>query len=326
MKADAFFVDTNPAIDFYLPATEGSAMSSDMDELKNIIIISDGTGKTAKRLMDAVLAQYSEYAVHYSLKSTCQSVRDRKTVDDILKTIDRSYLVIYSIISDDLDKYLHECLKEREILHLNILRPMLITMSKFLGVRPDYRPGILHVVDHRYYKKIDAIGYTVEHDDGGGSMINDADIVLLGLSRTCKTPISMYLACNFGLKVANIPVVKDDTITKILLTRVAPLRQDRIFGVMMHPEVLSQAREERSSYITRSTYSQEEIQRYYDLDEVRLEYRFCRELFEQKGWRIIDVTRRAIEEISLEILETVGHELDNGWEEADAAGRNHYGR
>jgi regulator of PEP synthase PpsR (kinase-PPPase family) len=192
--------------------TEAAEWKDEMDDPKKIIILSDGTGKTAKRLMDAVLAQYSQYALDYDLDNIYKKVRDKKSVDEILESIDDSYLVIFSIISEKLDSYLHENLQKREILHLNILRPMLITMSKFLGVRPDYRPGILHVVDHKYYKKVDAIGYTVEHDDGGGGMIEEADIILLGLSRTCKTPISMYLACNFGIKVANIPIVKDDMI------------------------------------------------------------------------------------------------------------------
>jgi len=308
-----------PAAVWYLVNNQakGCGRKDDMDDPKKIIIISDGTGKTAKRLMDAVLAQYSEYALDYDVEHIYKEVRDRATLDKILETIDDSYLVVFSIINEELDKYFHERLQELEVLHLNILRPMLITMSKFLGVRPDYRPGILHVVDDRYYKKVDAIGYTVEHDDGGGSMIEEADIVLLGLSRTCKTPISMYLACNFGIKAANIPIVADDIITEHILKKLAPLNQEKILGLMMHPEILAHAREERSAFLTRTTSDDEhnqQIHRYYDLAEVRKEYRYCRELFEKKGWETIDVTRRAIEEISLEILQKRGlHNGGNIW-------------
>lgn len=312
MPADAWYlIDNRAAV---------ADREDDMDDPKKIILISDGTGKTAKRLMDAVLAQYSQYALDYSIENIYQEVRDREAIDEILKSIDDSYLVIFSIISEDLDKYFHEQLQKMEILHINILRPMLITMSKFLGVRPDYRPGILHVVDDKYYKKIDAIGYTVEHDDGGGSLIEEADIILLGLSRTCKTPISMYLACNFGIKVANIPIVNDDVIARNVLRILKPLKQKNIFGLMMHPEILAQAREERSSFMTRESSGQEHVQKYFDLAEVRKEYRYCRELFEKKGWETIDVTRRAIEEVSLEILETRGfYDSENGW--TDDAGR-----
>jgi regulator of PEP synthase PpsR (kinase-PPPase family) len=297
-----------PATAWYLENNRAEAVDREdtMDDPKKIIILSDGTGKTAKRLMDAVLAQYSQYALDYTVENTYQEVRDKKTIDDILKTIDDSYLVIFSIISEELDKYFHEQLQKMEILHLNILRPMLITMSKFLGVRPDYRPGILHVVDDKYYKKVDAIGYTVEHDDGGGSKIENADIILLGLSRTCKTPISMYLACNFGVKVANIPIVNDDIITRNIMRSLRPLDQKKILGLMMHPEVLAHAREERSMFMAGAAADTEQVSKYYDLTEVRKEYRYCRELFERKEYDTVDVTRRAIEEVSLEILDKRG--------------------
>jgi len=311
------FLDDMPADAMYL--VENRVITADredyMDDPKKIIILSDGTGKTAKRLMDAVLAQYSENAHDYRLEHIYQEVRDKKTLDRIIKSIDDTYLVIYSIISEKLDKYFHERLQKLEILHLNILRPMLITMSKFLGARPDYRPGILHVVDHRYYKKVDAIGFTVEHDDGGGSMIEEADIILLGLSRTCKTPVSMYMACNFGVKVANIPIVMDDNITAHIIKRLAHVNQDSILGLMMHPEVLAEAREERSYYLARNLSQQDQVSRYFDLAEVRKEYRYCRELFEKKGWDTVDVTRRAIEEISLEVLQKRGFIDSNEWDE-----------
>jgi hypothetical protein len=187
---------------------EGCAMT---DEQKNIVIIADSTGATAKRLMDAVLSQYAQAGLLYSLTATHQQVRDKATIDRILKDIPDDTLVLYSIVSEKLSKYLRGKLKEREILHLDVLEPMLKVMSKFLGVHPDYRPGILQIISDRYYKKIDAIGFTVEHDDGRGQLIEQADVVLLGLSRTCKTPVSMYLACNYGLKVANIPVVHENS-------------------------------------------------------------------------------------------------------------------
>ncbi len=277
-----------------------------MEEDKGIVIISDGTGKTAKRLLDAVLAQYSQKDVEYSLVNTYQEIRNRESIDQILQEIDPEYLVIFSIISEDLSAYFHERLAEREILHLNVLEPMLSTLSKFLGVHPDYRPGILHVIDDRYYEKIDAIGYTVEHDDGRGAMIEEADIVLVGLSRTCKTPVSMYLACNHGMKVANIPVVRNSIMERNLLERLAPLNQDSIFCLSMQPEVLAHVREGRLPYLARTATSQAELQEYYDLRQIALEYRYSMSLFATRGWQVVDVTRRAIEEISLEILEISG--------------------
>jgi regulator of PEP synthase PpsR (kinase-PPPase family) len=278
-----------------------------MGEVKKIVIISDGTGKTAKRLMDAVVGQYSQKDVGFSLVNIYQQVRQRETFEEVLQEIDDESLVIFSIISEDLSQYFHHRLSEKGILHLNILEPMLGTMSKFLGTHPDYRPGILQIIDDKYYKKVDAIGYTAEHDDGRGQLIEEADVVLLGLSRTCKTPISMYLACNFGIQVANIPIVPDATMEKNLLAKLAPLKQDIIFGLMMQPEVLVRVREERSLLLTRTMASQSEMEKYCDLKEIRSELRFCRDLFRKRGWQTIDVTRRAVEEISLEILDKLGH-------------------
>jgi len=278
-----------------------------MCEAKKIVIISDSTGKTAKRLMDAVLGHYSQKDVEYSLVNIYHQVRKKETLEGVLKEIDDESLVIFSIISEDLSQYLRQQLSERGILHLNILEPMLSTISKFLGTHPDYRPGILQIIDDKYYQKVDAIGYSAEHDDGRGHLIEEADVVLLGLSRTCKTPISMYLACNFGIQVANIPIVPDATMQENLLTKLAPLKQDIIFGLMMQPEVLAHVREERSLILARTTASRLEIEKYSDLSEIYSELRFCRNLFRKKGWQTIDVTRRAIEEISLEILGKLGH-------------------
>lgn len=277
-----------------------------MHEVKKIVIISDGTGKTAKRLMDAVLAQYHYHELAFPVVNIFREVRSTKAIDQILREIQDEYLVLYSIISSDLSDYFHAKLSERGILHLNILEPMLATMSKFLGVHPDYEPGILHIIDDRYYRKVDAIGFTVEHDDGMGQMIEEAEIVLLGLSRTCKTPISMYLACNHGIKVANIPIVADADMEQALVNRLARVEQAAVFGLTMRPDTLMQVREERLHHLAHTDRERKQMSNYYDLRTIREELRYCAHLFERWGWHTIDVTRRAIEEVSLEIIEKRG--------------------
>lgn len=277
-----------------------------MDEPKKIIVVSDGTGRTALRLMDAVLAQYADSGVEYSHDSVFSQVRDRKAVDSVLTHIRDDNLIIFSVINEELCQYFHDELERRRILHLNVLRPMLDKVSKFLGVHPGYRPGILQIVDDRYYKKIDAIGYTVEHDDGCGQSIGEADIVLLGLSRTCKTPISMYLACNHGLKVANIPVVGEPSCEANLLANVQDVESDRIIGLVMQADTLVHARQERSQYLTGDASNAGELQKYWNLSDVRAEIRQCLNLYANQGWQTVDVSRRAIEEIAAEIVRTVG--------------------
>lgn len=271
------------------------------EEVKKIVIVSDGTGKTARRLMDAVLAQYSDHAV-FSVVETFQEVRTKEQVDSILKRIDDRFLVIFSIISDDLRNYFHNLLEEGGILHLNVLEPMLETMSKFLGVHPEYKPGLLQIIDDRYYRRIDAIGYTVEHDDGRGYRTEEAELVLLGLSRTCKTPISMYIACNFGMRVVNIPIVPNERQKEQLLRKLSVVDRKIIFGILMSPDELARAREERAQLLFPQDHGKEELHEYHDIREIRNELRFVRRLYADENWKTIDVTKRAIEEISEEIL------------------------
>jgi regulator of PEP synthase PpsR (kinase-PPPase family) len=274
----------------------------DMGEDKKIIIISDGTGKTARRLLDAVLAQYSEQQVDFALVETFCEVRTQQQANEILKRITDDFLVIISIISAELGDYLHQKLEKRSILHLNVLDPMLQTMWKFLGVHPVYKPGLLQTIDDRYYQKIDAIGYSAEHDDGRGFRLQEADVVLVGLSRTCKTPISMYMSCHYGLKVANIPIVADEIMKQQLLDRLAAVDKRIIMGLIMQPDSLLHAREERAHVLSADDFGQRKMHAYYDLREIRDEVRFSRLLYDEHGWPVIDVSRRAIEEISLEIL------------------------
>lgn len=275
-----------------------------MSEVKKIVIISDGTGGTAKRLMDAVLVQYDKADVEYLLEETYQQVRTIKDVDKVMREIEDDHLVLFTMISKKHADYLHKHLTARGILHLHVLQPMVKKISKFLGVHPDYKPGILQIVDDLYYRKIDAIGFTVGHDDGRGSQIDQADAVLLGLSRSCKTPISVYLACNWGLRVANIPVVRDATITEALLRRLVLVKSKRIIGLLMDPKQLAHLREERSGILDRTRKGH--LKDYYDARAVAQEYRFCRDLFAAREWQTVDVSHRAIEEVSKEILHHLG--------------------
>lgn len=155
-----------------------------MEDVKKIIVVSDGTGRTAKRLMDAVLSQYVGHESQFRVEGIHSSVRTIKALDKIVDSLSGECFIIFSVVSGDLRKHLHVRLHESGILHLNVLEPMLKTMAKFLGFHPDYKPGLLQLVDDNYYKKVDAIGYTVEHDDGLGHHIEAADIVIVGPSRT----------------------------------------------------------------------------------------------------------------------------------------------
>lgn len=164
---------------------------------------------------------------------------------------------------------------------------------------------MLYVIDDNYYRKLDAIGFTVEHDDGRGHRIEEADAVLIGLSRTCKTPISMYLSCNFGLKVANIPIIPQTEMKDQLLSRLAAVDSKRIVGLMIQANELVRIREERAALLAGGPEAAGQLAEYHDIRTVRDELRFCRQLFYEQGWESIDVTRRAIEEITSELLDVL---------------------
>jgi regulator of PEP synthase PpsR (kinase-PPPase family) len=273
-----------------------------MDDVKEIVIISDGTGKTAKRLMDAVLSQYAGHEEMFQLTRIYSGARTREKLNSILDELPDGCLAIFSIISVKTWKHVHRRLHDEEILHLNILEPMLSTMEKFLGLHPEYKPGLLQIIDDSYYNKIDAIGFTVEHDDGLGHQLAEADLVIVGPSRTCKTPISMYLACNEGLKVANIPIFPGDQTEKQLIEKLDGADDRRVFGVTMNPDVLVFVREDRASFFGKSEAGRGALDIYRDISYVRQEITFLRNLCSKNNWDIVDVTRRAIEEISSDIL------------------------
>jgi len=274
-----------------------------MSNAKKIVIISDGSGRTAKRLMDAVLIQYDQTDTRYSSVNIFPQVRSKRELDRVLQKIDPTSLVLFSIVSHDHSQYLNKALVARNVLHLDVLQPMLHTMSKFLGVHPGYQPGLLQIIDDRYFHKVDSIGYTVEHDDGRGPIPEEADAVLVGPSRTCKTPISMYLSCNHGLKVANVPIIPDDALIESLMSRLSQVPSGRIVGLLMQPEILARVREHRVEMLAKQNRYQVRLQGYCDIREVAGEFRYCRDLYVGKGWYTVDVTRRGIEEVSQEILE-----------------------
>lgn len=276
-----------------------------MEQVKRIIVVSDGTGRTAKRLMDAVLSQYSGHETEFRVDGIYSSIRTMRALDAIIDSIGGECLIIFSIVSRDLRKHFHMRLHELGILHVNVLEPLLTTMERFFGFHPDYRPGLLQLVDDRYYKKVDSIGYTVEHDDGLGHQIEEADLVIVGPSRTCKTPISMYLACNHGMKVANIPVVPDDGSTQRLLLRLEKVDQRRVFGVWIRPEVLAQVREERAQVLGGRRVVDACLDGYHDVAQIEAEIEYFKKLCFRQAWETVDVTRRAIEEVSAEILRSL---------------------
>jgi regulator of PEP synthase PpsR (kinase-PPPase family) len=174
-----------------------------------------------------------------------------------------------------------------------VLDPVMTLLGNYLGAEVSHRPGAQHELDAKYFARIDALNYTMAHDDGQSAATLDlADVVLVGVSRTSKTPTCIYLA-NRGVKAANIPIVLGIALPPELDLVKRPL----VVGLIASPERLIQIRKNRLLSLNEETETE-----YVDLDSVRAEVAFARRHFTEKGWPVIDVTRRSIEETAAAVL------------------------
>ncbi len=280
-------------------------MAIDKDE-KHIVLVSDGTGGTAQRLTDAALAQYDGSGVQYKVSHVYAQVRTRLQADNILKHLDSSCMVIFTIVEEGVQAYFHQQLEARGILHYNVMAWVLRKFTQFLGVDPHYRPGMALKMDDAYMHWVQGIDFTREHDDGCGNRLSQAELVLVGPSRCGKTPLSMYIGSLYGVWVANIPIIPDKQSTRNLLERLEPVDPKRIVALDILPEELHWHRTERAERLGRKA-GPTALTEYSDPASIRQEVFYCRRLYEQQKWHVVDTTRRVAEEIAEQILTTIGH-------------------
>ncbi|MFA5052376.1 MAG: kinase/pyrophosphorylase [Patescibacteria group bacterium] len=276
-------------------------------ESREIVIISDNTGGTASRLVNAILVQYAGAGVEYSIGRVFSNIRTRKQVRDALGNIGDESFVIYTIITGELRNYLQGHLDQRNILSLDALGPVKERMSKFLGVHPRYRPGLKRKLDAGYFHEVDAIDFAKEHDDGCGSRLKEAELVLVGPSRSCKTPISMYLAINHGLWVANVPLIPDEMLIADALKRLKAVPRSKIVAMIIQPDALARWRSMRAIKMTGGGDHSVNVENYIDLAVIRREVAFFRRLYEKQGWKVVDASMYAVEEVADEVLHVLGH-------------------
>ena len=268
-------------------------------------MISDSTGETLIAVARAAAAQYSGIRAIEHLHSM---VRTSKRLDRIVEELEEEPgIVLYTLVDRELSERLEEACRNLGIPCASVLEPVLQLLQSYLGAPTGRRSGAQHVLDADYFKRIDALNFTLVHDDGqlAGSM-EDADIVLLGISRTSKTPTSMYLA-NRGVKTANIPIVPGVALPPEIETLKKPL----VVGLIASPERIVQLRENRilSLNAARTDLA------YIDKAAVADEIAFTRRLCARHGWPLIDVTRRSIEETAAAILALHQEKLDKAEEE-----------
>lgn len=255
-------------------------------------LISDSTGETLTTVARAATAQYSKVV---AVEHVYPLVRTQKQLDRILTEIEESPgIVLYTLLEDDLVKRLEDHCRELNVPCLSILGPVLALLQSYLGAETSHRVGAQHTLNAEYFKRIDALNYTMLHDDGQHiEDLEDADVVLVGVSRTSKTPTSIYLA-NRGVKTGNVPLVPGITIAP----QVEKLARPLVVGLYASPERIVQIRQNRLLGLK----AQQDGDQYVDRKAVAEEVAFSRKLCAKHSWPSIDVTRRSIEETAAAVL------------------------
>ena len=262
--------------------------------LQHIFIVSDGTGGTAKQALKAALVQFELTQVVTYLRP------EVRTEEQILKVISEAHKIKGLIIHTMVSKRLRNLMLEQGILHdimtIDIMGPLLAQLSYHFENSPSEKPGIFRTLNEAYFKRIEAVEFTLRHDDGQrADELNEADIVLLGVSRTFKTPISVYMA-HKGWRVANIPIILDVPLPDI----VYELPPEKIFCLTTISSRLSELRKVREIHLGGLTGNY--ANRFY----VQQELNYALKIFRRHPkWHVINVTRKPIEEISSEILATI---------------------
>lgn len=255
-------------------------------------LISDATGETLIAVSRAATTQYQGVA---SIEHVYPLVRTQSQLDRVLTELEASPgIVLYTLVDRDLSGKLESFCKELGCPCLSVLTPVHTLLQNYLGTASTPRPGAQHVLNAEYFRRIDALNFTMLHDDGQLSEnLPEAEVILVGVSRTSKTPTSIYLA-NRGIKTANIPLVPGVPHPPQLETLIGPL----IVGLVATPDRIVQIRQNRLISL-----NADEDTAYVDKSAVIEEIARSRRLFTKHGWPVIDVTRRSIEETAAAILD-----------------------
>jgi regulator of PEP synthase PpsR (kinase-PPPase family) len=255
-------------------------------------LVSDATGETLTTVARAATAQYIKMS---PVEHVYPLVRTQKQLDRALAEIEEAPgIVLYTLLEEDLVKRLEDHCRELSLPCLSILGPVLQLMRSYLGAETSHRVGAQHTLNAEYFKRIDALNYTMLHDDGQHiDDLEQADVVLVGVSRTSKTPTSIYLA-NRGVKTGNVPLVPGI----LLAPQVEVLAHPLVVGLYASPERIVQIRQNRLLGLKSNQADDQYIDRKAVAEEVMLSRRLCA----KHNWPLIDVTRRSIEETAAAVL------------------------
>jgi len=260
--------------------------------VKIIYILSDSTGETAERVIKAALSQF--YYDEIMVKRLCR-IRNSDDVRQAMSVaINEPGMIVYTLVDPVLSDAVEQIAQEHGLRAVDVLGGLLYSLSSFLGATSRTKPGLLHRIDIDYFKRMEAVNFTVTHDDGQETQhLHKADLVLVGASRSSKTPISMYLA-NKGYKVANVPLVIEIAPPEALFQ----IDQEKIVGLLIDPRTLVEIRTSRLINMQQSPRGS-----YVDYNRVEDEIEYCKKLYRRNPqWMVIDVTNKSVEESCSEIL------------------------
>lgn len=261
----------------------------------HVHLVSDSTGETLVAIMKASTAQFRNATalehLHALVRSDAQMERTLTAIEH------KPGVVLYTLVDPEKRKRLEEFCSERQIQHVSILDTTLAMMGRYLGVTTSAEVGAQRTLDDAYYNRIGALDFAMAHDDGQQMEgLVEADIVLLGVSRSSKTPTSIYLA-NRGFKTGNIPLVPQGDQGIILPPIIDRLVEPLVVGLVASPDRIVEIRENRLKGLSATGRSG-----YTDQDRVRDEVRAAKRLFARRGFPVIDVSRRSIEETAAQII------------------------
>jgi len=274
-----------------------------MTNTYQIYLISDSTGETLDRVFTAIKAQFKN--IDYKIQ-TCSFTRTENQILKILSEAEKNNnsIILYSIVDSNLAKYLANTSDTKNIPCFGVLGDLILSFSKLLNQKASHQPSGQYALNDEYYKRISAIQFTMSHDDGNlVKDLNKSDIILLGVSRTSKTPTSIYLA-NKGFKTSNIPLVNENSIPKTLKENP---KMACVVGLTTEPERLVDIRKNRMN-----TLKENENKSYTDIEKIRKEVDKAKNTFRKYEWPTIDVTRKSVEETAASIIKI--HEIykENG--------------
>ena len=267
-------------------------------ERQPIYIVSGGSGETAQRMVQAALTQFTK-GESSSLVRRFQNVRSFEDLDRVLGMAgDKRAVIVHTTVSQELRTYLAVRCAELRITQVDLFGNLLDTLTLYLRERPEEKAGSFHAVGDKYFRRIEAIEFALKFDDGiDMTGLADADIVLVGISRTSKTPLSMYLAME-GFKVMNVPLVPGVPLPPEL----APIPQGRIVGLTIQADRLQEIR----AYRLKRLGAQGSADSYSDLGRIMDELAYADEVFKtHRRWPVLDVTGRSIEETAGLVLDRV---------------------